>query len=101
MDRRGFAKATAIFVGAGVLGINLKKDNLRIVERVKDGQWQRVRLIELKEGDCFRMFDPDGTPVTASDGENWQCTDDAYIYRENIADEGIASVYAKTIKEAE
>lgn len=35
----------------------------RKVEVLKKGEWKTVRLKEVKKGDRFRLFEPDGTPV--------------------------------------
>jgi len=39
----------------------------RIERRGADDQWTVVRMRDLHKGDVFRMFEPDGTPVT------WEC----------------------------
>jgi ABC-type dipeptide/oligopeptide/nickel transport system ATPase subunit len=43
---------------------------LRRVQRSVDAKWQDVLMQDLKSGDRFRMFEPDGTPVTSFDKEN-------------------------------
>lgn len=42
---------------------------LRRVERFVDGEWTVVQMQHLVSGDRFRMFEPDGTPVTSFDKE--------------------------------
>jgi len=39
---------------------------LRRVKVLREGQWVQVRMKELKVGEKFRMFEPDGTPVIDS-----------------------------------
>lgn len=53
----------------------------RKAELFVDGQWIEVRFLDLKIGDKFRLYEPDGTPV-AHDFE-WIATSDAYINQEN------------------
>jgi hypothetical protein len=39
-------------------------DELRRVERKQaDGTWQACRLADIRTGDVFRMWEPDGVPV--------------------------------------
>lgn len=40
----------------------------RKVEIFTKGGWREINFEELKPGDKFRMFKPDGTPVEDSDG---------------------------------
>ena len=58
------------------------KKELRIVERLTAyGSWEVLRLIELKKGDIFRLFEP-GTrePVQGEAGATeFVATDDAWI----------------------
>lgn len=40
-------------------------DQVRRVEVAQpDGSWLSVHMEQLEPGDVFRMFEPDGTPVT-------------------------------------
>lgn len=38
-------------------------EDLRVVELKQGGEWKRVKMMDLKIGDLFRMFNPDGEPV--------------------------------------
>jgi hypothetical protein len=49
---------------------------LRIVERKEDSLWVRVRMIEIKKGDVFRMFE-DGTPIEWSGKTEFEAAYDA------------------------
>ncbi len=42
--------------------------------------WLRTRFANLKKGDVFLLFDPDGTPVESADGQViFEAGQDAYI----------------------
>jgi hypothetical protein len=63
-------------------------NELRRVEKLVDGQWVQVRMLELKDGDVFRLFEPNGEPVVdGKDVSEWQVEGDAYVN-----DMGIATV---------
>lgn len=40
----------------------------RLVQRYWQGQWSRTTLADLKKGDTFRMFEPNGVRVENEDG---------------------------------
>lgn len=37
--------------------------NIRKAEVLRDGVWMTIRGIDVKAGEIFRLFEPDGTPV--------------------------------------
>jgi hypothetical protein len=41
--------------------------DLRVCEALRGNEWIDVRMSELKPGERFRMFDPDGSPVVDND----------------------------------
>lgn len=49
----------------------------RRAERFVDGQWIEVEFLDLKVGDKFRLYEPDGTPVDHD--YEWIATSNAYI----------------------
>jgi len=61
--------------------------DLRRIERLDNGKWSVVSMLDLKDGDRFRMFEPDdGSPVVAGNGESvFQVQGDAYLNPDGIA----------------
>lgn len=56
----------------------------RIVEVLKEDGWQKVEgLIELKNGDVFRMSESDGTPVLMNGRKILRAKSDAFISPSN------------------
>lgn len=53
----------------------------RTVERAEpDGTFQKVEYGDLKIGDRFRMFEPDGSPVTDRKGGTvWTCDSAPFV----------------------
>ena len=44
--------------------------NTRTIEVFRDDEWKEVKeMYELRKGDSFRMFEPDGQPVITDKGE--------------------------------
>lgn len=42
-------------------------------------RWVTAKMADVKKGDVIRMFEPDGTSVTDSDGQTWLlATSDAW-----------------------
>ena len=57
-------------------------DNLRIIE-LKDGDtWKQTSFDQLKSGQIFRMFEPDGAKERV--GELWLATSDPYLNKDNV-----------------
>lgn len=53
---------------------------MRIVQRLVIGEWQDCEFGELKKGDVFRMFEPDGYAVSNSLGDrDFQAESNPYI----------------------
>jgi hypothetical protein len=48
-------------------GVNM--DDLRRIEILREDGWQEAEFTDIEPNDTFRMFDPDGSPVTDSHGE--------------------------------
>lgn len=46
---------------------------LRTVKRLDGEAWTTIRMIELKKGDIFQLFEADGVLV----GDRWLATEDA------------------------
>ena len=88
MDRRNFIKAAGVGVAAIGIPINLlaqpKLGGKRRVERFRIHfgpinnpsksyvWWEEIQMRDLREGEWFRMFEPDGTPVEY-DGDTEFC----------------------------
>lgn len=52
----------------------------RKVEKLADGTWHEVPFSELRKGDDFRLFEPDGEPVVDPDGKTiWRALSDPFI----------------------
>jgi len=59
---------------------------MRRVERLVSEQWVEVRMIDLKAGDRFRMFEPEGAPVADGKGRTvFRTTGDAYLNPDGVA----------------
>lgn len=66
--------------GKTVLYEQLKEESKRRTQIFKDDDWRDAELIEVKAGDRFRMFEPNGSPVIGPHGTiNWVAGKDAYI----------------------
>lgn len=50
----------------------------RSVEKFNDGIWSTCEFVELKTGDTFRMFEPNGEPVTNSGKCNFVAKGEPY-----------------------
>lgn len=67
-------------------------NNLRRVARLQNNVWVDCQFIDLRTGDIFRMWDPDGTPVIdhqehqghSVDVGAWRCLNDAKSYDEGV-----------------
>lgn len=56
----------------------------RIVEVLKENGWEKIEgLINLKEGDIFRMSESDGTPVLLNGRKIMRAKTDAFISPSN------------------
>ena len=44
-------------------------NELRKIFKIEDDKEKRVNLSEIKKGDTFKMFEPDGTPVKNNEGK--------------------------------
>lgn len=59
--------------------------------RAPDGRWVERPTAEIKAGDVFRLFEPDGTPVPSEDDDlapgRWRATRDAADGETEIAAE--------------
>lgn len=47
--------------------------------RTEDGAWVEVSMIDIKSGDVFRMFDPDGSPSLYQGVAEMTAKDDAEL----------------------
>lgn len=50
-------------------------EQLRLVEKLNNGAWEKIAMIELRAGDTFRLFEPDNNEQV---GGLWKATGDAY-----------------------
>lgn len=67
MNRRDSLKSLAVSPLAllsAYLALPKNDPNKRMVEVKSCNGWTRTEMKYLKPGDIFRMFDPDGTPVS-------------------------------------
>jgi hypothetical protein len=54
--------------------------NVRTAQIFKDEQWVDIKPIDIKAGDRFRMFEPNGTPVIGPHGTtSWIASKDAFV----------------------
>jgi hypothetical protein len=59
--------------------------NTRTAQIRKDGQWVDISPENIKAGDLFRMFEPDGTPIPDSNGNHvWNALKDAYFLVDGV-----------------
>jgi len=53
---------------------------LRTVEVKQNGEWTKTNMIDIKKGQTFRMFEPNGDPVEDDDGCTvWTTDSNAYM----------------------
>lgn len=55
---------------------------LRTVEVFDGKQWVQKRLIEIRKGDLFRLFESDGTQVFCNGRCEWFARGDAFMNRD-------------------
>lgn len=56
---------------------------LRTVEVLRSGEWVQIQLKEIKDGEVFRMFNPDGSPVVWDDEEIFVAQGEPYVTPHN------------------
>jgi hypothetical protein len=66
----------------------MNKDLRRIEALQSDGSWIECQVGQLSEGDRFRMYDSDGTPVTSSGYSIFQARDVAGIDADFVDQDG-------------
>lgn len=56
-------------------------NDMRKVQIYKNNKWRDIDFMQLKQGDKFRMFEPDGEPVISpqSGTSEWITTTDIYL----------------------
>jgi hypothetical protein len=47
--------------------------------------WQKVRMIEIKTGDLFKMYESDGSQVFHDGRGEWFATRDAFLNESGVA----------------
>lgn len=78
MKRRTFIASTAAVISTvGLVGGLKPAQELRKVERYRDGKWVECKFKDLITGDIFRMFEPDGTEVDGGE-QSIACSDAEY-----------------------
>ena len=66
--------------------------DIRKVEILKCGGWEISKMIDIKNGDIFRLFEPDGTKVVDSKGStSWIADGDSFINNEGITEVNVVS----------
>lgn len=88
MRRRQLLRAAAgafaaliVATGPGVTLLGVGDSNKRRIEVFRDGVWTRVRLLKLRIGDRFRMFEPTGESVRGNNGSDvWKALDAPYMH---------------------
>lgn len=55
---------------------NNEQSKLRLVERLDNGVWKKIRMSEIRYGDVFRLFEPDSGEQV---GSLWKATEDASV----------------------
>jgi len=113
MDKRDFLKTSTAFIAAALwglpipasAGVGIPENQKLIVEKWFKGiplplsqtlpgsahsywvhyqGWQRIEFIELRKGDIFRLFNPNGTPhfddfPWSQKIFHWKCERDAFL----------------------
>lgn len=54
------------------------KGNDRYAEVLREGKWLECTMKDLKAGDIFRVFEPDGTPLEANGKTEFVADCDAF-----------------------
>ena len=59
---------------------------LRKVEIFENGQWNEIEFKDLKLGNKFRLFEPDGERVIDKEKneDEWMATSDAYLNENEV-----------------
>ena len=82
MDRREFLSASAAALAAACTlpGLSGEEDGhmgpCRIVEVHRGDGWQRCAFEDLRKGDFFRLYEPDGERVRDGASDTWIATTD-------------------------
>jgi len=53
-----------------------EQSKLRLVERLDNGSWKKIRMSEIRLGDIFRLSEPDNGEKV---GSLWKATEDASV----------------------
>ena len=68
--------------------LNPQLDELKIRKteiQTDDNTWSEINLIDIKEGQIFRVFEQDGEPVTDERGGTvWEADSDGYMNERGI-----------------
>ena len=62
----------------------MSSEEIRTVQVYKENTWQETELKEIRDGDLFRIFEPDGTPVKSKYGEGEFVADGDAFFDESL-----------------
>lgn len=61
---------------------NSLNPNVRTAYVLENGEWVKVKGMDIKKGMSFKLFDPDGTPV--GEKEYYVASADSFLTRDGI-----------------
>jgi hypothetical protein len=62
----------------------ISKENVRYAQIFYNEKWYDIPLLGIKTGMVFRMFEPDGTPVSDGNQMHFVATKDSYLNKDGI-----------------
>jgi hypothetical protein len=62
----------------------ISKDNVRKAQIFVHDEWRDIPPLGIKQGMVFRLFEPDGTPVSDGTRTHFVATRDSYLNRSGI-----------------
>jgi hypothetical protein len=60
----------------------ISKDNVRKAQIFMRDEWRDIPPLGIKQGMVFRLFEPDGTPVSDGTQTDFVATKDSYLNRD-------------------
>ena len=64
--------------------VDISKDNVRKVQIFVHKEWRDIPPLGIKQGMVFRLFEPDGTPVSDGTQTDFVATKDSYLNKDGI-----------------
>ena len=62
----------------------ISKDNVRKAQIFVHDEWRNIPPLGIKQGMVYRLFEPDGTPVSNENQTHFVAAKDSYLNRDGI-----------------